>query len=160
MQGKISNIYRKNNFQDRNTIPKVYLHLSILQHNRMFILTNKLSEKLETLGNVSQHFSSEKDPSKILSDIHTILLCVASQQTTLECKKKKIALTLTKCSNGHCCGSVVQIFLRCKQTVISQGHCRFKSNWILSKNDIKYEFLDNSHKLVSVHLFQIQLFLK
>lgn len=111
MQGKISNIYRKNNFQDRNTIPKVYLHLSILQHNRMFILTNKLSEKLETLGNVSQHFSSEKDPSKILSDIHTILLCVASQQTTLECKKKKIALTLTKCSNGHCCGSVVQIFL-------------------------------------------------
>lgn len=37
MQGKISNIYRKNNFQDRNTIPKVYLHLSILYHNRIIL---------------------------------------------------------------------------------------------------------------------------
>lgn len=37
MQGKISNIYRKKKFQDRNTIPKVYLHLSILYHNRIIL---------------------------------------------------------------------------------------------------------------------------
>lgn len=120
-KGKRLNIYGSN-FQDRNAIAEIYLQLLITW---IFTFTIKFSDLLKWyVAIIKWALLSEKalrKVSKKLCKHHpTTYFALHHQKLFLTTRYKKVKMR-AKCTSGHCCGLMVQIFLWWEHMMITQG---------------------------------------